>query len=127
MSGRHTKNKSTPVMYVAHTCRWIVLAQYLRVLLCLSPLQKFHRYNLNGMAFLIRYYKPSQVTWSLSAVKNVDYLNVCYYFCVNKLPLFDFHPTGFSVIFCAYLSNDNLIRLQNHVDEDLLFVARFGV
>jgi len=74
------------------------------------------------------YYKPSHVTWSLSALKNVDYLKVCRHcFCVNKLRLFDFHPTGFFVIFCDDLSNDNLIRLQNHVKEDFLFAARFGV
>jgi hypothetical protein len=42
-------------------------------------------------------------------------------------PLFDFLPTGFSFIFCAYHSNGNLIRLQNRVEEDLLLATGFGV
>ena len=55
-----------------------------------------------------------------------DFLNVYRYFCVNKWPLFDFHPAGVYFHFYDYLSNDNLIRLQNHVEEDILFATRFG-
>jgi hypothetical protein len=78
----------------------MVHARYLTFLLCLSPFRKFRRCNLYGMALLIRHCKTSHVTWSLSALKNVDYRNMCCYVCVYKLPLLDFHPSCFIQILC---------------------------